>query len=182
MTPTMAKLVSETNPRPNITCEATGFPRKVLGTYEIRVSVDERKIGFKIPKISVKKTSRTQKQDNEEGETMNMEMAREGKEKENLFLVKVSSVISGVSRKMTTTSAKANQKMDSLREIKRVSSSIMTIARRLKARAIEKVREHAIGEEEELCKKRILMGEKCRPLNRSGTLLYDGDGILLPEP
>ncbi|CAA3007035.1 Hypothetical predicted protein [Olea europaea subsp. europaea] len=44
------------------------------------------------------------------------------------------------------------------------------------------------GEEEkeersemELCKKRILMGEKCRPLNLSGALHYDKDGILLPE-
>ncbi|CAI9764249.1 unnamed protein product [Fraxinus pennsylvanica] len=44
------------------------------------------------------------------------------------------------------------------------------------------------GEEEEeersemeLCKKRILMGEKCRPLNLSGALHYDTDGILLPE-
>lgn len=34
---------------------------------------------------------------------------------------------------------------------------------------------------EELCKKRILMGEKCKPLNISGSLHYDEDGILLPE-
>lgn len=34
---------------------------------------------------------------------------------------------------------------------------------------------------EVLCKKRILMGEKCRPLHQSGTLKYDKDGILLPE-
>ncbi|KAK4427626.1 hypothetical protein Salat_1531600 [Sesamum alatum] len=33
----------------------------------------------------------------------------------------------------------------------------------------------------ELCKKRILMGEKCRPLNISGTLHYDKNGVLLPE-
>lgn len=33
----------------------------------------------------------------------------------------------------------------------------------------------------ELCKKKILMGEKCRPLNKSGTLQYDENGILLPE-
>ncbi|XP_075505570.1 uncharacterized protein LOC142542685 [Primulina tabacum] len=33
----------------------------------------------------------------------------------------------------------------------------------------------------ELCKKRILMGEKCRPLNVSGALHYDEAGILLPE-
>ncbi|KAG6427198.1 hypothetical protein SASPL_111439 [Salvia splendens] len=34
---------------------------------------------------------------------------------------------------------------------------------------------------EELCKKRILMGEKCRALNLSGVLHYDNQGILLPE-
>ncbi|PIN08834.1 hypothetical protein CDL12_18591 [Handroanthus impetiginosus] len=33
----------------------------------------------------------------------------------------------------------------------------------------------------ELCKKRILMGERCRPLNISGALHYDKEGILLPE-
>ncbi|KAH0908616.1 hypothetical protein HID58_031937 [Brassica napus] len=33
--------------------------------------------------------------------------------------------------------------------------------------------------DEELCKKRILMGERCKPINRSGVLQYDGDGILV---
>ena len=33
----------------------------------------------------------------------------------------------------------------------------------------------------ELCKKKILMGGKYRPLNKSGTLQYDENGILLPE-
>ncbi|XP_012837651.1 PREDICTED: uncharacterized protein LOC105958189 [Erythranthe guttata] len=37
------------------------------------------------------------------------------------------------------------------------------------------------NKELELCKKRILMGEKCRPLNRSGALHYDEHGVLLPE-
>ena len=32
-----------------------------------------------------------------------------------------------------------------------------------------------------LCKKRIPMGEKCRPLGFSGTLRYDKGDILLPE-
>ncbi|KAF1878626.1 hypothetical protein Lal_00047297 [Lupinus albus] len=35
--------------------------------------------------------------------------------------------------------------------------------------------------EEELCKKRILMGVKCKPLSSSGILRYDEDGIFLPE-
>ncbi|KAJ8529573.1 hypothetical protein K7X08_036408 [Anisodus acutangulus] len=33
----------------------------------------------------------------------------------------------------------------------------------------------------ELCKKRILMGGKCRLLSASGSLHYDQNGILLPE-
>ncbi|KAL3515995.1 hypothetical protein ACH5RR_022897 [Cinchona calisaya] len=33
----------------------------------------------------------------------------------------------------------------------------------------------------ELCKKKILMGEKCRPLNKSGILQYDENGFLLLE-
>ncbi|EXB56801.1 hypothetical protein L484_004108 [Morus notabilis] len=37
------------------------------------------------------------------------------------------------------------------------------------------------GESLELCKKRILIGRKCKPLNISGTLQYDKDGILIPE-
>lgn len=37
------------------------------------------------------------------------------------------------------------------------------------------------GESLELCKKRILMGRKCKPLNISGTLQYDKDSILIPE-
>lgn len=33
----------------------------------------------------------------------------------------------------------------------------------------------------ELCKKRIMMGKKCRPLNISGVLRYDKYGVLVPE-
>ncbi|OIS99860.1 hypothetical protein A4A49_08122 [Nicotiana attenuata] len=45
---------------------------------------------------------------------------------------------------------------------------------------------HEDGDEQEkveleLCKKRILMGDKCRPLSASGSLHYDQNGILLPE-
>ncbi|GLT94852.1 hypothetical protein SLE2022_125690 [Rubroshorea leprosula] len=36
-------------------------------------------------------------------------------------------------------------------------------------------------EEYELCKRRILMGGRCRPLNPSGFLQYDKDGILVPD-
>lgn len=33
----------------------------------------------------------------------------------------------------------------------------------------------------ELCKKRILMGSKCKPLTVSGALHYDKNGVLVPE-
>ncbi|KAJ4719381.1 hypothetical protein OWV82_007368 [Melia azedarach] len=55
-------------------------------------------------------------------------------------------------------------------ESPRLQSRIMTTSQKLK-----------IAEGEELCKKRILMGGKCRPLNTSGILQYDKDGILLPD-
>lgn len=38
-----------------------------------------------------------------------------------------------------------------------------------------------VDKKEELCKKRILMGVRCKPLSSSGTLKYDEDGIFLPE-
>ncbi|KAL0343416.1 UNVERIFIED_CONTAM: hypothetical protein Sangu_1229000 [Sesamum angustifolium] len=37
------------------------------------------------------------------------------------------------------------------------------------------------GEDDAVWKKRIMKGEKCRPLNFSGRILYDSDGNLLPE-
>ncbi|KAL0450064.1 UNVERIFIED_CONTAM: hypothetical protein Slati_1562800 [Sesamum latifolium] len=38
------------------------------------------------------------------------------------------------------------------------------------------------GEDDDaVWKKRIMKGEKCRPLNFSGRILYDSDGNLLPE-
>ncbi|KAK3198080.1 hypothetical protein Dsin_021495 [Dipteronia sinensis] len=50
---------------------------------------------------------------------------------------------------------------------------------REKSSSINKIEEERV--DEELCKKRILMGERCKPLNISGTLHYDQDGILLPD-
>lgn len=65
------------------------------------------------------------------------------------------------------------------------------ISRRVKAihkRLVKQEREckHEDEEEQEkveleLCKKRILMGGKCRPLGASGSLHYDQNGMLLPE-
>ncbi|KAK4416430.1 hypothetical protein Salat_2468500 [Sesamum alatum] len=37
------------------------------------------------------------------------------------------------------------------------------------------------GEDGAVWKKRIMKGEKCRPLDFSGRILYDSDGNLLPE-
>ncbi|XWS42352.1 hypothetical protein CRYUN_Cryun16bG0007300 [Craigia yunnanensis] len=36
------------------------------------------------------------------------------------------------------------------------------------------------SEKQELCNKRILMGVRCRPLNHSGIIQYDENGVLLP--
>ncbi|KAI3801320.1 hypothetical protein L1987_29424 [Smallanthus sonchifolius] len=59
---------------------------------------------------------------------------------------------------------------------------------RVPSRGLKKIgravsmRKHEGKEEElELCKKRIIMGKKCRPLNVSGALHYDKNGVLVPE-
>lgn len=86
---------------------------------------------------------------------------------------------------------------ESSRHLIRVPSRISTSRSRRKLRIAvfvrkiesKKCEEHsaaaAAAREEsgghELCKKRILMGSKCKPLNLSGTLQYDNNGILLPE-
>ena len=66
----------------------------------------------------------------------------------------------------------------------RIGLKILIIGKRLKTRRRRR-RSVSFSEgngDEELCKKRILMGERCKPINRSGVLQYDGDGILVPEP
>ncbi|KAG6773143.1 hypothetical protein POTOM_020400 [Populus tomentosa] len=68
-----------------------------------------------------------------------------------------------------------------LQKLKMAGSFAKTAMRQIGAIS-EQVREERREEcGEELCKKRILMGEKCKPLNFSGSLHYDEDGILLPE-
>lgn len=78
------------------------------------------------------------------------------------------------------------QKNRSFWESARVRLKILILGQRLKTRKRKRRRRRkSLSEstgEEELCKKRILMGERCKPINRSGILQYDGDGILLPEP
>ncbi|VFQ84955.1 unnamed protein product [Cuscuta campestris] len=49
---------------------------------------------------------------------------------------------------------------------------------------IQRLMRNEEDEEEEgieLCKKRILMGDKCKALSQSGRLHYDENGVLLPE-
>ncbi|KAF2536111.1 hypothetical protein F2Q68_00018815 [Brassica cretica] len=65
----------------------------------------------------------------------------------------------------------------------RIGLKILIIGQRLKTRRRRRSVSFSEGNgDEELCKKRILMGERCKPINRSGVLQYDGDGILVPEP
>ena len=96
-----------------------------------------------------------------------------------------------------TTSFRLIGKQGSSDHLIRVPSKILTTRKKLRvARSLRKNmnKQFKRGSEEEndgkdkeekgeleLCKKRILMGEKCRPLDFSGTLQYDKDGILLPE-
>ncbi|KAK4595621.1 hypothetical protein RGQ29_013916 [Quercus rubra] len=68
----------------------------------------------------------------------------------------------------------------------RVPSKILTTRKKLRvARSLRKKMNKQFEREENdelvLCKKRIPMGERCRPLGFSSTLQYDKDGILLPE-
>ncbi|KAF9681532.1 hypothetical protein SADUNF_Sadunf05G0011400 [Salix dunnii] len=68
-----------------------------------------------------------------------------------------------------------------LQKLKMAGSFAKTAMRQVIGKS-EQIREERREEGgEELCKKRILMGEKCKPLNFSGSLHYDEDGILLPE-
>ncbi|KAM7474191.1 hypothetical protein LguiB_021434 [Lonicera macranthoides] len=63
------------------------------------------------------------------------------------------------------------------RKIRRGRSMRKKVVKQSKERENEEVER----QEDELCKKRILKGVKCRPLNLSGDLHYDRNGVLLPE-
>ncbi|CAA7022448.1 unnamed protein product [Microthlaspi erraticum] len=94
---------------------------------------------------------------------------------------KMTSAISGVfSRKKTLA-----EEEELLGKRKSSTQDTLFLGQRLKTRKRKRRRRKNLSEgsgEEELCKKRILMGERCKPINRSGILQYAGDGILLPEP
>lgn len=73
-------------------------------------------------------------------------------------------------------------KQESSGKLVRVVSSTVVQTRRNKLRKFNKKDlEKGKDGDVELCKKRILMGGKCKPLNISGTLHYDNNGILLPD-
>ncbi|PON89540.1 hypothetical protein TorRG33x02_146840 [Trema orientale] len=74
----------------------------------------------------------------------------------------------GRSGKLTRVSCRAVQSRGSLRKLR--VEKLVTEER------------DGTGSGVELCKKRILMGGKCKPLNISGTLQYDQNGILRPDP
>ncbi|PON67016.1 hypothetical protein PanWU01x14_105980 [Parasponia andersonii] len=74
----------------------------------------------------------------------------------------------GSSGKLTRVSSRAVQSRGSLRK--------------LGVKKLVTEEKDGTGSGFELCKKRILMGGKCKPLNISGTLQYDQNGILRPDP
>lgn len=65
-------------------------------------------------------------------------------------------------------------------------SKILVINRLIKLKMIRslmmkmKVEQGAGEDDSELCKKRILMGGRCKPLCSSGTLTYDADALFFP--
>lgn len=67
----------------------------------------------------------------------------------------------------------------------RVVSRIQSITRSMKKKVRKQTEYDRNREEDEeeqlcLCKKRILMGARCKPLHFSGALQYDTDGLLMP--
>uniref|UniRef100_A0A2N9ITY1 Uncharacterized protein n=1 Tax=Fagus sylvatica TaxID=28930 RepID=A0A2N9ITY1_FAGSY len=98
---------------------------------------------------------------------------------------------------VTTSSFRLTGKQGSSGHLIRVPSKILTTRQKLKvARSLRKKENKQLEQDSEqesdekvrdekgdleLCKKRILMGAKCRPLGFSGILRYGKDGILLPE-
>ncbi|CAL0320954.1 unnamed protein product [Lupinus luteus] len=83
--------------------------------------------------------------------------------------------------------SEVRRKVSSWRSV-RILSKVLVIRLKLKmVRSLikRKVRKQCKQDFEEkgdeLCKKRILMGVRCKPLSSTGTLRYDEDGIFLPE-
>lgn len=67
----------------------------------------------------------------------------------------------------------------------RIVSKLMSITRSMKRKVRKRFGDESNREKDDgqvcLCNKRILMGERCKPLHSSGTLQYDSDGLLIPD-
>ncbi|XP_022719482.1 uncharacterized protein LOC111277352 [Durio zibethinus] len=70
-------------------------------------------------------------------------------------------------------------------DLTRFRSKTLNSNRKVKtAWSMKKMTGGLVGEKsdkQELCKKRIIMGGRCRPLNHSGIIQYDENGVLIPE-
>ncbi|KAL9689165.1 hypothetical protein QQ045_033599 [Rhodiola kirilowii] len=71
-----------------------------------------------------------------------------------------------------------DHKVDSIGNARKVAVARKSrLVQRISVRNREKKEQKGF----ELCKKRILMGEKCKPVNASGKLHYGRDGVILAE-
>ncbi|KAM6597841.1 hypothetical protein CsatA_008365 [Cannabis sativa] len=105
--------------------------------------------------------------------------------KKVLLLPSATETVSGRCNRGGANGVVVMAKRDGSGKLVRVSSGVVQSRRKVrlnnnKYEDSEKGRRDSGGVE--LCKKRILMGGKCKPLNVSGTLQYDNNGVLLPEP
>ncbi|CAN8265294.1 unnamed protein product [Cochlearia groenlandica] len=170
--------------------------------------MDSETIKFKLPKPPLDK-SRRKNQTNTNKKKMEEEKGFI-RTRMGFQVKKINSAISGVfSRKKPLPSGNRGQRANSEEKVAEADESllvgkvkpkqnplhkkrfwerartrlkILILGQRLKKTTrIRKCLSESPGEDE-LCKKRILMGERCIPINKSGVLQYDDDGILLPEP
>lgn len=107
--------------------------------------------------------------------------------KGNINKARASSVDGGIGSASFSTIGKQENScnLDRINELRKLRKGKFT-GKKSKKRVEEEHREKEGDEiedtgDDELCKKRILMGEKCKPLNASGALHYDKNGVLLPE-
>ncbi|AAB61050.1 weak similarity to C. elegans transposase (TR:g1125840) [Arabidopsis thaliana] len=164
--------------------------------------MEQGTIKIKLPKPS--EITRRHKKEADMGKKIKKEenMKRDFIRRRMVFRVKkMTSVISGVFNRKKTLSGENREQRDgsegdetvfvklkqnpiqkkgSFWESARIRLKTLILGQRLKRRRNRRRSLSEGMEEEELCKKRILMGERCKPMN--GVLQYDGDGILLPEP
>lgn len=166
------------------------FPPRSPRSYFSSITTSQQNIRFKVPKLLIKTDQRSHSQGGDEEEDDNGGSMREKLDKAKKLLLpkRVGTILSGFFGKKR--SAKVYRSGDG-ENLPSVISRNLSSWRKLKVGNLgdKKLSRWFRGESEEeedeggeeLCKKRILMGEKCRPLNFSGILKYDQNGILLPE-